>query len=323
MAKTQYLYNPKSLRYEKVQRSFKTRLLRFVSYLSTVAVFTAIVLFLAYSFFESPKEKMQEREIENMKVQYSVFLDRLGRMSNVLENLEDKDDNIYRVIFEAEPIPSSIRKAGYGGADHYAQLNGYQNSDIIIETAKKLDQLTSQIATQSESLDKVFAMAKNKSKMLACLPAIQPVKNNDLKRISSYYGNRIDPFYKVKKFHSGIDFSAPTGTEIFATGDGVIKYTKRLSRGYGNVWIVDHGEGDQSLYAHTSAFKVKRGDKVKRGQVIALVGNSGKSTAPHLHYEIRKDKRTVNPIYYFFNDMTPEQFEKMLELSTIPTQTMD
>lgn len=323
MSKRRYRYNPKSLRYEEVKVSFKSRLLKFLSFIATAAVFAAVVLVLAYNFFESPKELMQKREIEQLKLQYEIFNDRIEQMSQVLADLQNKDDNIYRVIFEAEPIPSSIRKAGYGGADRYAKMDGYQNSDVIIETARKLDRVASQLYVQSGSFNEVFEMAKKKTEMLASIPAIQPVNNKDLRRLSSYYGYRIDPFYKVNKFHPGIDFSAPTGTEIYSTGDGVVKLTKKSRRGYGNVIVIDHGYGYETLYAHCNEFVVRKGQKIKRGQQIATVGNTGKSTAPHLHYEIHKDRRTVNPIYYFFNDLTPEEFEKMLELSAIPTQSMD
>lgn len=323
MPKTHYRYNPKSLRYEEVKVTLKSRVLRALSFLATAAVFSAVVIFLAYTFFDSPKERMQQREIEQLKLQYEIFNDRLAGYLDVMDDLEEKDDNIYRVIFEAEPVPVSKRKGGFGGADRYAKLDGYQNSDIIIETAKKLDRISSSIYVQLESFDEVFKMAKNKSGMLASIPAIQPVRNLDLRRLSSYYGYRIDPFYKVNKFHPGVDFSAPTGTEVFATGDGLVKRIKKSRRGYGNEIIVDHGFGYTTRYGHLDEFKVRRGEKVKRGQVIGTVGNSGKSTAPHLHYEVIKNNRTVNPIYYFFNDLTPEEFEKMLELSTIPTQTMD
>ncbi len=323
MAKKKYRYNPKSLRYEELRLSMRQRLLKALFFLASVAAFSFVVVLVAWSFFDSPKERMLKREVENMKLQYEIFNDRLAEMSDVMEDLQVKDDNIYRVIFEAEPVPASIRKAGYGGADRYAKMDGYQNSDVIIETAKTLDRLTSQVAVQSESFDEVFRLAKNKSEMLASIPAIQPVNNKDLRRLSSYYGYRIDPFYKVSKFHPGLDFSAPTGTEIYATGDGVVKTVRNSRRGYGNTIIIDHDYGYETLYAHISEFKVKKGEKVKRGQLIALVGNTGKSTAPHLHYEIHKHNKTVNPIYYFFNDLTPEEFERMLELSTIPTQTMD
>jgi murein DD-endopeptidase MepM/ murein hydrolase activator NlpD len=323
MPKKRYRYNPKTLMYEEVKVSFRKRLFRILSHLFTGATFTFVVLLIAYSFFESPKELMQRREIEQLTLQYNVLNDRISQMEDVLADLQEKDDNIYRVIFEAEPVSPSIRKAGYGGANKYAKLDGYQNSDVIIETTRRIDQLANQLYVQSKSFDDVFDMAKNKAEMLSCLPAIQPMKNENLRRISSYYGYRIDPFYKIKKFHQGVDFSAPYGTEIYATGDGVVTTVKRSRRGYGNEIIIDHGYGYETRYAHLQEFKVRRGEKVSRGQVIGLVGNTGKSTAPHLHYEVIKDNKTVNPIYYFFNDLSPEQFDRMLDLSAIPTQSMD
>ncbi len=323
MPKTKYKYNPRTLSYDKVKISTKTWLIKIFSFIATTLVFAFVVVMIAYNFLESPKERMQKREIEQWKFQYSILNDQIDNISAVLADIQNRDDNIYRVIFEAEPIPSSIRKAGYGGADRYAKLDGFRNSELIIETTKKLDKITSQLYIQSKSFDEVFNMAKNKTEMLACIPAIQPVSNIDLKRISSYYGYRTDPFYKVKKFHSGVDFSAPIGTEIYATGNGVVKYLRHSRRGYGNILIIDHGYGYRTLYSHIHEFKVKRGQEVKRGQLIATVGNTGKSTAPHLHYEVQKDRKTVDPIHYFFNDLTPEEYEKMLELSILPSQSMD
>lgn len=323
MPKTKYKYNPRTLSYDKVKISTKTWLIKIFSFIATTLVFAFVVVMIAYNFLESPKERMQKREIEQWKFQYSILNDQIDNISAVLADIQNRDDNIYRVIFEAEPIPSSIRKAGYGGADRYAKLDGFRNSELIIETTKKLDKITSQLYIQSKSFDEVFNMAKNKTEMLACIPAIQPVSNIDLKRISSYYGYRTDPFYKVKKFHSGVDFSAPIGTEIYATGNGVVKYLRHSRRGYGNILIIDHGYGYRTLYSHIHEFIVKRGQEVKRGQLIATIGNTGKSTAPHLHYEVQKDRKTVDPIHYFFNDLTPEEYEKMLELSALPSQSMD
>ncbi len=323
MSKVNYKFNKKSLQFEEVKVTLKTRLLKALSVVAAGLVFAAVVIFLAYTFLDSPKEKMLKREIAQYELQFERVNERLNQYDAVLADLADRDDNIYRVIFEAEPVPSSVRKAGFGGTDRYAKLEGYKNSDMIIETTKRLDKVQSQLVVQSESFDEVYNMAMNKNEMLACIPAIQPVNNKDLKRSSSYYGYRTDPIYKVRKFHPGIDFSAPTGTEIYATGDGVIKNIVRSRRGYGNRVIIDHGYGYETMYAHIHDFKVRKGQKVKRGQLIATVGNTGKSTAPHLHYEIRKDNKRVNPIYYFFNDLSPEQYDMVLELSTRPTQSLD
>lgn len=249
--------------------------------------------------------------------------DRLDKLQSMLDRLAMKDDNIYRVIFEAEPIPKSVRQAGYGGANRYDKLEGYENSKLLIQTAEKLDKIASEIYVQSKSFEEVYKLAKEKEKMLRSIPAIQPVKITDLKRISSYFGYRIDPIYKVKKFHSGVDFSSTKGAPVFATGDGVIIKIRHSRRGYGNSIEIDHGYGYKTFYAHLSKILVKRGQKVKRGETIGLVGNTGKSTAPHLHYEIIKNNRKVNPIYYFYNDLSPKQFDEMLQLSKIPNQSLD
>jgi len=323
MAKVNYKFNRKSLQFEEVRVTLKVKLLKLLSVIATGMVFASVVIFLAYAFLDSPKEKMLKREIAQYQLQLRIIDERIEQYNAVLADLSDRDDNIYRVIFEAEPLPPAVRKAGFGGTDRYARLEGYQNSQLIIELVKKLDQIQSQLVVQSESFDEVFEMAKNKTEMLACIPAIQPVNNKDLKRLSSYYGYRLDPIYKVQKFHPGIDFSAPIGTEIYSTGDGIVEEVNRSRQGYGNRVVIDHGYGYKTFYAHVHEFKVRRGQKVKRGQLIATVGNTGKSTAPHLHYEILKDGRNVNPIYFFFNDLTPEEYDMVLELSTRPSQSLD
>ena len=323
MAKTKYTFNTKTLTYEEHKLTFGQKVLRFLFFLFASLAFSVVLIFVSFTFFESPKERMLERELSEYELQFHIMNDRLNQMQKLMDELSDRDDNIYRVIFEAEPIPSSVRQAGYGGIDRYAKLEGYQNSELLIETAKKLDKIASQVYVQSKSFDEVYKMALDKEKMLASIPAIQPVSNKDLKRLSSYYGYRPDPIYKVRKFHKGVDFSAPQGTDVFVTGDGVVKSVKRSHRGYGNTIEVDHGYGYTTFYAHLKSFKVKKGQKVKRGEVIGAVGNTGKSTAPHLHYEVRKNGRTVNPIYYFFNDLTPDEFDEMVSRSKIPSQSLD
>lgn len=323
MSKVKYRFNKHSLTFDKVQTTLKKRLLLFLSHISTGVVFAAVILVLVYNFVDSPKEKAQKRELAQLQLQYDILNDQLDKFTLVLKDLQERDDNIYRVIFESEPIPSSVREAGIGGIDRYENLTGYSNSDIIIETSKKMDRIKGQLYVQSKSLDEVFSMAKNKEEMLASIPAIQPVNNKDLKRIGSYFGTRMDPFYKVKKFHEGVDFTATVGTEIYASGNGVVVSAGRNSGGYGNEVIIDHGFSYSTLYAHMSKILVREGERVKRGQVIGLVGNTGKSTAPHLHYEVHKNGTAVNPIYFFYSDLSPEQFELMLELSARPSQSMD
>ena len=292
-------------------------------FLSASAFFAAIMLIAFFNFFDSPKEKILIRELDNMALQYELMNEKLSQVSAVLDNVQDRDDNIYRVIFEADPIPSSIRKAGIGGVNRYEKLEGYNNSELIISTAQKLDQISKQLYIQSKSFDEVIEMATKKSDMLASIPAIQPVTNKELKRLSSGYGRRIDPYYKKPKFHYGVDFSAPQGTPIYATGNGTVKKTKKSRRGFGNHIVIDHGYGYESLYAHMQKYTVRRGQKVKRGDLIGYVGNSGKSTAPHLHYEVHKNGTKVNPAYYFHNDLTPEEYDRMLELAAQENQSFD
>ncbi|MFA8300188.1 MAG: M23 family metallopeptidase [Hyphomicrobiales bacterium] len=318
-----YFFNRETLKYQEYKPSAWTNFKRGFYFLTSSLAIAVTIVFIANIFFDSPKEMALERDLDQLKLNYQILNDRLVNIDNVLADLEDRDDNIYRIIFEAEPIPASIRKAGYGGADRYAKLEGYSSSDIMIKATKKLDEITGKLYIQSKSFDEVYELAKAKSTMLASLPAIQPVNSKSMKRISSYFGNRPDPYYKVTKFHAGIDFSAPIGTPIYATGDGVINKVRKSNSGYGYYISIDHGFGYETVYAHCHEFKAKKGDKVKRGQIIATVGNTGKSTGPHVHYEIRKKGRPINPIHYFYNDLTPEEYDEILVRSTLPSQSMD
>ena len=320
MAKTHYRFNPKSLTYEKVGRTTKTIISKFVGYLLTGSGFATVILIIAYSFFSSPKERMQVREIEQYKLQYQILNDRLNQVSHVLKDMQERDDNIYRVIFESEPIPWEIRNAGFGGTDRYARLDGYKNSEIIIETTDKLDRLTSQIVVQSKSFDEVFEMAKNKTVMLSCIPAIQPIEKG-AGRLVSGYGMRYHPILKYRRMHWGIDISAPSGTPIYSTGDGKINFVGR-NGGYGKTCIVDHGYGYKTLYGHMKTISVKKGQKVKRGEIIGYVGSTGLSRAPHVHYEIIYNNKKIDPVNYFYNDFTPEEFEKVLELAAKDNQVL-
>jgi murein DD-endopeptidase MepM/ murein hydrolase activator NlpD len=321
MAKVKYHFNPKSLTFEKAQLRWKDRLKKLLSYVATATAFSALVIVIAYNFFSSPKEKAQQREIEQYKLQYKIMNDRLEQLGKVVADLQDKDDNIYRVIFEAEPVPSSVRKASIGGADRYASLEGYDNAESIIETAKKLDRLSRQIYVQSKSFDEVFEMAKNKEKIVASLPAIVPISRG-IDRIVSGYGFRIHPIYKTLRMHTGIDFTAPKGTPVYATADGVVVGNPAGMSGYGITIIVNHGFGYQTLYAHLSRVAVKPGTKVKRGQVVGYVGSTGLSVAPHLHYEVMKNGKKINPVNFFFNDLSPEDYKRVLEASSKVTQSL-
>lgn len=320
MAKEQFFYNPKTLTYEKKSKTRGVILLKLLRFLVMFVVFAATGILLAYSFFDSPKERMLKREITQYEFQYTLMNDRLDQIETVLQNLQDKDDNIYRVIFEAEPIPQSIRDAGFGGADRYARLDGYKNSQVIIETTRKLDRLTSQLVVQSKSFDDVFELARNKSVMLASIPAILPIEKGQ-SRIISGYGMRYHPILKYRRMHWGIDITAPSGTPIYATADGKISFNGRKG-GYGKTCMIDHGYGYQTLYGHMKTITVRKGQKVKRGEIIGYVGSTGLSQSPHVHYEVIYNNKKVNPVNYFYNDFTPEEFEKVLEVASRDTQVL-
>ena len=323
MSKIKYYYDTKTLSYKPIESTGIDKFKKFIIYLTSSAILAFFTLLIFFQYFDSPKEKRLKGEINHLLSQYEIINNDLEKIELVLDDIQNRDDNIYRTIFEADPIPTSIRKQGFGGVNRYKKLSGYSNSDLIINTSKKIDQLTKQLYLQSKSFDEIIELAKNKSKMLASIPAIQPVANKDLKRMTSGYGYRIHPIYKTRKMHYGMDYSAKVGTEIYATGDGVISKVKRSKRGYGNYVKINHGFGYETLYAHMSKYIVKKGQKVKRGEIIGYVGNTGISTAPHLHYEVRKDNKKINPVNFYFNDLTPEEYEKMLELASQPNQSFD
>ncbi len=321
--KINYKFNPETLSYHKIEHTIKHKLAIALKYLATGLVFAVIITIIGWTFINSPKEKMLKREISELKMQYSILNDRLDEITNVLEVVQDRDDNIYRIIFEADPIPTNIRKSGLGGENRYAKFQGFNNSELIVNTTKKLDQLSKQIYIQSKSYDTILLLAKNKQNMLASIPAIQPISNGKLKRIASGFGWRIHPIYKKRMFHTGLDFTAPIGTKIYSTGNGVVRLTQNSKRGYGNHVIVDHGYRYKTLYAHMSKITVNPGQKIHRGDVIGYVGNSGTSTGPHLHYEVWKNNVKINPINFFFEDLTPAEYEQVIELSSKANQTFD
>ncbi|CAI8251314.1 MAG: Murein DD-endopeptidase MepM [Cryomorphaceae bacterium] len=323
MAKVKYYYDTKTLSYKRIELSGLNKLKRLFYFLIGSAFTGLLMVIIFFQFFDSPKEKRLNREIDILTTQYEIVDDKLRQVELVLDDVQNRDDNIYRVIFEADPIPKSIRKAGYGGVNRYENLKGFNNSALIINTSEKVDQISKQLYIQSKSFDDIIELAKNKSDMLAALPAIQPVSNKNLSRMASGYGYRIHPIYKTRKMHSGMDFSAKSGTPIYATGDGKVSKVRRSRRGYGNHVIIDHGFGYKTLYAHMKKYAVKRGQKVKRGEVIGYVGSTGTSVAPHLHYEVHKDGIKINPVNFYFNDLNPEEYEKMLEISSQNNQSFD
>ena len=324
MSKVKYYYDSETLSYRKIEHK-KGRKLGYALLgvtASLLAGFLLLVVYLNLPQIETPKEKAMRRELQNMELQYEVLNKKMTQAQKVLAEVQNRDNNIYRVYFEANPIPEEQRKAGFGGINRYKDLEGYDNSELIMETAKRLDILQKQIVVQSKSLDEIANLAEEKEKLLTAIPAIQPVKNENLKRMASGYGMRMHPILKYRKMHNGMDFSAPTGSLVYATGDAVVKKAQRTT-GFGNLVVLDHGFGYETYYAHLSEFKVRRGQKVKRGEIIAEVGSTGLSTAPHLHYEVHKNGKVVNPINFYHGDLTAEEYDIMLNQSALENQSLD
>jgi murein DD-endopeptidase MepM/ murein hydrolase activator NlpD len=322
MARDKFYFDYKTLSYKRIKLSLWDRIRKTLVFLLSSSIFSLLILFGINEYFDSPKEKSLKRELNNLKLNYELLNRKMTQAENVLAGIQERDNKLYRVYFETEPISEEVRKSGFGGINRYKDLEGYQNSELVIQNSKKLDILLKQIYTQSKSLDEIVDLAKNKENLFLHIPAIQPVANTDLKRMASGYGYRYHPILKYRKFHAGMDFSAKVGTPIYATGDGkVIKVIRSSS--YGKYIVIDHGFGYETLYAHLNEFKVKKGDKVKRGEIIGLVGNTGMSSGPHLHYEVHKNGKVVNPVNFYHNDLTPEQYERLLKMSMVENQAMD
>lgn len=325
MSKVKYYYDSETLSYRRIEqkkgRKFGIAALGVIG--AFLAGFILLVIYLNIPQLETPKEKAYRRELENMQFQYDLMNKRLKRDETILKEIAERDDNIYRLYFGANPIPEELRNAGFGGVNRYKNLEGYDNSDMIIESSQRIDKLTKQIVVQSKSLDEIAALAEQKEELLATIPAIQPIQNSDLKRMASGYGWRSDPFTKARKFHYGMDFSAATGTPVYASGNGVVKRADANSSGYGKHIRIDHGFNYVSLYAHLSKYNVEVGQKVKRGDVIGFVGSTGRSVAPHLHYEIFKDGEKINPRNFYYGSLTSEEFDEMLKASNLINETLD
>jgi murein DD-endopeptidase MepM/ murein hydrolase activator NlpD len=323
MAEQKYRFNPKTLNFERIRLSAWQKSKRVMLALTPGLLVGILGIFLVYQFVDSPKEAAFRRENQQLLLQYELLSKQLRELDGVIADVRRRDDNIYRVIFEADPLPESMRKAGAGGVDRYRDLDGFANSDLVIDTKKRLDMLTRQLVVQSRSLDEVAALALRKQEMLACIPAVQPIPNEDLSYIASGYGMRIHPIHKIPKFHAGMDFTAKQGTPIYATGDGRVTFADYATNGYGMHVVVDHGFDYKTLYGHMSELKVRNGQRVKRGDILGLVGNTGLSAGPHLHYEVHKGDVTVDPANYYFNDLSPEEYARMLEISRNAGQSLD
>ncbi len=323
MSKVKYYYDSETLSYRKIERKKRDTLKYTLIFLLATALFSFLFVFIAGNYFESPKEKALKRELVNMQLQFDLLNKKMSEAETVLANIEDRDNNIYRVYFEANPIPEEQRRAGFGGVNRYRNLEGYDNSSLIVETHKRLDVLQKQIVVQSKSLDDIAVLAEEKEELLAAIPAIQPVSNEDLTRMASGYGMRSDPFTKARKMHWGMDFTAPRGTPVYASGDGVVVRADSGSSGYGKHIRIDHGFGYVSLYAHLYKYKVKKNQKIRRGDLIGLVGSTGRSQGPHLHYEIFKDGNRINPINFYYGSLTAEEFNKLLQHASLENQSLD
>lgn len=321
--RTKYVFNPQTLRYELAQKSPLAIFAQIFSYLLTGIGFAATTIYVAYNFFDSPKEKLLKREIEILKTEYNLLQNKISKLQVALNELQERDRNIYRVILEADPLPSDIRSAGFGGKVTN-EWEGLMSADIIKQTQLKLQQISKQFYIQSKSFDEIAELAKNKSDLLASIPAIIPIQVKDLKRqVTSGFGWRIHPIYKTQEFHPGLDFPSNQGTPVYATGNGKVEFANFDNSGYGLHIIINHGFGYQTLYAHLSKISVKVGEKVKRGQLIGYVGSTGLSTAPHLHYEVIKNNEKVNPINYIFSGISEEEYAILVERANQSTQSFD
>lgn len=323
MSKVKYYYDTESLSYRKIERKPVTTAKYVATFIAASVIFGGLVAFLVSQYIGSPKERSLKRELSNMEIQFDLLNKRLDQAELVLANIEDRDNSIYRLYFEANPIPDEQRQAGFGGINRYRVLEGYDNSQLIMRTNKRMDVLEKRVVVQSKSLDEISVLAEEKGKLLTAIPAIQPLKNEHLKRMASGYGYRSDPFTKVRKMHWGMDFSAPRGTPVYAPGDGVVKRADSRSSGYGKHIRIDHGYGYMTLYAHLYKYNVKKNQKVKRGDLIGFVGSTGRSEAPHLHYEVWKNKQRINPINFYYGSLTSEEYEELVRKSKLINQSLD
>ena len=329
MSKTKYYFDKDNLEFIPIKRTNLNKLYNLLLFLISSIIFGGFitVLLLNTEFIDTPQELVQSREIKNYELQLKVLNKKLEQVESTLANVEKRDNNLYRVYYEASPIPEAQRKMGFGGINRYDYLNGYENSDLIIGTTERIDILTKELVIQSKSLDEIELLAKNKESLLSSIPTIQPISNSNLKRMASGFGWRTDPFTKKRKRHWGMDFSAERGSPIYATGDGKISRADNRAAGFGNHVRIDHGFGYVSIYAHMDKISVRKGNKVKRGDIIGYVGSSGRcsgrSVAPHLHYEITKDGEKLNPINFYYGNLSPGEFENLITQASQENQSLD
>ncbi|MNP95232.1 Murein DD-endopeptidase MepM [compost metagenome] len=325
MSKVKYYYDSENLAYRKIRTRKRKKIGVVALFLLASALFGFLCFFILLNtpYFETPKDRLQAREIDNLKLNYAILNKKMDQLNAVVEAIEDRDNNLYRVYFNKSAIPDEERKAGFGGANRYTALEGYDNSQLVINTTKRIDVLSKELAIQSKSLDNIFKLAKEKDKLLSAIPAIQPVRNENLKRMASGFGYRADPFTKARKMHEGMDFTAKTGTPIYATGDGVVAKADNTASGFGNHIVIRHGFGYETLYAHLSKYKARAGQRVKRGDVIGYVGSTGRSEGPHLHYEVHKNGKVVNPLNFYYGNISAVEYVAIAQLANQENQSLD
>lgn len=324
MARIKYYYDTETCKYERIKTKTSDVILNFLGFLVLSVGCGVAIYFLFNAYFESPQELMLKNDVEELSFYYEELQKDISSLAEVAAAMEYRDNQIYRIILGAEPVDPDIRNGGIGGSDRYTDIKdeNFPSQELVIETKQKIDQLKKKYFIQTQSHDEIQNLIKDREALLSAIPAIQPISNKELIRLASGYGRRYHPIYKVRKMHYGIDFSAPIGTPIYATADGTIKDISVSFRGYGKEVEIDHGFGFQTRYAHLHEFAIKKGDQVKRGELIGYVGNTGLSTASHLHYEVIRNNKRVNPVHYFFNDLTPEEYEKIVELASIENQSL-
>ena len=323
MKKIKYYYDPETLSYKRIRNKKRTKVRNALIFLLAAALFGSILSLIIINsrLFFTPREVMLSRQIKEYENNYQILNKKMELVEDVLADLQERDNNMYRLYFNAPIIPDSVRKAGV--AQKYKDWENLSSAKLVASTTQRLEVLRKQLVVQSKSLDEISKLSEEKEKFLASIPAIQPVNNKDLKRMASGYGWRSDPFTKARKFHYGMDFSAPQGTPVYASGDGVVIRADDGSSGYGNHIRIDHGYGYITLYGHLSAYNVRAGQHVKRGDLIGKVGSTGRSEAPHLHYEVIKNGEHINPIHFYYGNLSPSEYAEMLRVSTQENQSLD
>jgi murein DD-endopeptidase MepM/ murein hydrolase activator NlpD len=323
MKKVKYFYNTNTLRYEKLVTPLRVKLLRVFSFVAAVAVAGFLFMQISYRYFPSTNEKKLISENNRIKDSYSILSEEIKRMNQELREIEKRDNQVYRSIFEASPLPDSARAKMMEKQAEERLIARLSEDELNTSILQQINTLRNRIYAQNTSFTAIEGMVKNKEALLAATPAIQPVSNKELSRLASGFGYRIDPVYKTTKFHAGLDFAAPQGTPIYATADGTITLSGNTGNGYGNHVVINHGYGYETLYGHMVRVKGRSGQRIRRGEVVGWVGSTGKSTGPHLHYEVHKNGRDLDPIYFFYNDLTPEQFDRMLKIAATGNQSFD